>query len=454
MTRFYPTLPRTILALGVALAAVCGSAQTAPPGALDASFNPQANDTVYAVAVQPNGQILIGGAFTKVNGGSQGGIVRLNSDGLLDSAFLALAGADNAVRCLAVQTNGLILVGGDFSSINGMNWSRIARLNADGTVDSTCSQLTGANARVHAIAADGEQILVGGDFTKVNGITHNGLARLNLNGSLDTPFNPSFNGSVYAVAVLGSGKILVGGDFTTLNGQPAKYLALLNSDGSADASFAAPADFTVYAITLQSDGRPLVGGVFGRVANHAHSGLARLNADATIDELFTAGTSGTVYALAVQSDDMVLVGGRFSFVNTIARNNIARLNANGLLDTGFDAGEGPSYSVRTLAVEANGRILLGGEFTTVAALDHNYLARLNGNPPPSTGEEMVATAWRAVEIGWNSVTNATYQVQWASEFDTNTWFNFGPSVPGNGTTNSVFDSTRNGSRKFYRVKKL
>jgi hypothetical protein len=59
--------------------------------------------------------------------------------------------------------------------------------------------------------------------------------------------------------------------------------------------------------------------------------------------------------------------------------------------------------------------------------------------------------WTAMEITWKSVSGTNYQVKWASNLNSNTWYDLGGPVTGNGSTNSVFDSTRNADRKFYRV---
>lgn len=426
-----------------------------PPGELDSTFNPQANDTVYAVAVQqPGNKILVGGNFTRINNLSRNYLARLNADGSVDDSFFSVSGADNSVRALVVQADGRILVGGDFGSIHGMNWSRVARLNADGSIDSSFDQLIGANSRVLAITPYEDQVVIGGNFTKVNGVTRSYLARLNSNGSLDASFNPSFNGTVYAVVVLPDKKLLVGGDFTYVNNAAAKYLARLLPNGAVDSSFSVGADYTVHAVGLQSNGKVILGGLFGRLNNTSHNGIARLNTDGMVDELFTAGTSGTVYALAIQADDKIIAGGRFGNFNNANRVNIARLNANGLLDASFDPVQGPSYTINSLALQSDGKIVLGGDFMTVNAIDHNYLARLNGNPPPAKGEEGKLQIATAVEITWRSDSNATYQVQWAFESNTNAWHNFGSPIPGNGSTNAVFDSTRGSARKFYRLIKL
>ena len=195
--------------------------------ALD-GFDPGANGTVTAIAVQADGKILVGGGFTTLGGGGTGTttrnrIGRLNPDGSLDTSFDP--GANDSVWTLAVQTDGKILVGGAFTTLGGGGMgtatrNRIGRLNADGSLDETFNP--GANGYVNALAvqADGK-ILVGGGFTTLGGggtgmTTRNRIGRLNSDGSLDTSFNPWVNDSVWTLAVQADGKILVGGAFITL----------------------------------------------------------------------------------------------------------------------------------------------------------------------------------------------------------------------------------------------
>ncbi len=394
---------RLFLALGCAV--LCGSprgfTQDSPPGTLDATFSPTLdNYAVYAVAVQSDGKVLLGGDFSRVNDLARSCLVRLNSGGSVDTAFTALAGANNYVRALAVQADGRIVVGGDFSTIGGAGWRSVARLNPDGSPDPTFGQFAGANERVLALAVQPDgKILIGGRFTKVNGVTRNYLARLNPDGALDTGFNAHADGYVDALALRPDGHILAGGEFASVNNTPRTHLVQLAPDGTVDSAFNVQLDLTVWAIALQPNGQALIGGSFAKVNNFWQGGIARVNADGSRDSTFTASASGSVYALTLQPNGKVVLAGRFSTVNGTTQNNVARLNPNGLLDASFNVGSGPDYTVRCLALQGDGKLILGDEFATVDFVDHTRVARLWGDPPPPAGDDVIAQIWTAVEIG-------------------------------------------------------
>ena len=157
---------------------------------------------MYALAAQSNSRILMGGAFTSVNSVYLNNyIARLMTDGTQDTSFNPGPGADNAVNAVAETfINGMreIYVGGAFSHIN--NWSiaspAIARFNDDGTLDTSFSPGFGADGNVYAIAVYptnsiyAGKVLIGGAFTHYNGTNLNYIARLNADGSVDTTFNP------------------------------------------------------------------------------------------------------------------------------------------------------------------------------------------------------------------------------------------------------------------------
>ena len=358
-----------------------------------------ANGTVYTIAVQPDGKILVGGQFNtlglyyvQVNR-----IVRLNADGTGDTAFTTNAGtvANSNVHTIAVQSDGKILLGGTFTTFNGVTVNRIARLNADGTRDTafTTNTGTGPNKTVYTIAVQPDgKILVGGQFTTFSGVTVNRIARLNADGTRDTAFTTNTgsgaNGTVNTVAIQPDGKILVGGAFETVMGVTTYRIFRLNSDGTRDTNFPTfihtnGPNSTVNTMAVQSDGKILVGGGFSTFSSGVTVNfIVRLNADGTRDTAFTTntgtGASSAVFTLAIQPDGKILVGGHFTTFNGVTVNRIVRLNADGSIDTAFttDTGTGANNSVNTIVVQPDGKILVGGLFTSINYIGRSRIARL------------------------------------------------------------------------------
>ena len=206
-------------------------------GSLDGSFGLVIGDrdsgSANALAVQPDGKVLVGGTFFSINGTNRHGIARLNANGSLDNSFNPGTGANGNVSSLALQPDGKILVGGSFASINGANRNGIARLNADGSVDGSFNSGTGVNGTVHSVALQRDgKVLIGGLFTSVNGTNRNQLARLNASGSLDGNFNPGTGPDrvVRSIALQPDGNVLIGGDFTSVNGVVRLQVARLYGD--------------------------------------------------------------------------------------------------------------------------------------------------------------------------------------------------------------------------------
>lgn len=351
-----------------------------------------ANGSISAVAVQSDGKVLIGGDFTTINGMTRNRIARLNRDGTLESDFGNwLTGVNGTVYSVAVQSDGKVLIGGGFTTVNGTTRNCLARLNSDGTLDTAFGNgLAGANGIVRKVSVQSDgKVLICGGFTIVNGTTRSRLARLNSDGTLDTTFAEMPTGAdlgVNAMAVQGDGKVLIGGRFSSVSGAPPLGIARFNSDGALDTSFGAGmtgADDTVTAMALQSDGKVIVGGLFVSVNGSARGRIARLEGDGTLDAGFgngLAGANNNVLAVAVQGDGKVLIGGNFTTVNGVARNYIARLNSDGTLDTSFGNGlGGASGSVFAVVVQDDGKVLIGGFFTTVNGTPRNRIARLNSD---------------------------------------------------------------------------
>ncbi len=370
-----------------------------PAGSLDTTFNENgaigADAPVYALALQPDGKMLMAGDFTRVNQIPRHRIARLNSEANLDGIFNAGTGPDAPIRAMLLQPDGRIVIGGFFATVANTNRSHLARLNPDGTVDAFFNPGAGADNPVFALAqqTDG-RLLVGGSFTLYNGVSRPYLARVNTNGTLNTEFNVGAgpNGAVYALAVQPDGKVLLGGDFTVVNNTNRSHIARLNADGSLDPSFdpgsGTDASGTVRAILVQSDGKILIGGSFTNFNGVARNYLARLNANGSLDTAYLNGELGgndVVYALAVQADGKLLVAGNFTRFHGVTRNRLTRLNEDGSTDPSINFGAGANGFVAALLVQPDRKIVIGGGFTEVQSKTRNRIARLHGGSIAGSG---------------------------------------------------------------------
>ena len=363
-------------------------------GTLDATFNSNgqsASQTVRAIAVLPDGKIAIGGDFTNFNGITRLKNARLNNDGTLDMSFAYQppAGATTSIiNVVASLANGQILLGGSDSS--GL-WDKLTRLNTDGTNDIVFQGKISQSGVVQRAAAQPDgKILLAGAFNQILGVPRQGIVRLNADGSFDSGFNSAIvfvSGVTFALQP--DGKILVGGFVLNNVGQALPRLARLNSDGSLDGSFS----FNntggnigwIDEIVPLANGEILVGG------NLANGNIAfcvfRLKSNGSVDVTFNAPT-GTPYSfflpnvktLKLQSDGKILIGGQFSSINGVNRGKIARLNADGTLDATFNPPFGANNDVNDLALQSDGKIVIGGEFTGVNGVNNKFrLARLLSN---------------------------------------------------------------------------
>ncbi len=352
-----------------------------------------AGSYIIATATQPDGKILIGGSFTSVLGVPRNNIARLNANGTLDSAFNP--NADDDVDSIALQPDGNILAGGNFSNIGGQARNRIARLDATtGAADSFDPH---ANGRVWAMAvqADGK-ILVGGEFQGANSIggqTRNRIARLDPGTGFADSFDPNANNNVYAIAIQADGKILVGGNFAggnSIGGQTRWSIARLDATTGLADSFDPDANGTVGVITIQADTKILLGGTFSRIGNQRQPRIGICRVDPTTGAAdsfdpnpnFSGVAAGNVYSIAVQADGKILVGGYFDSVGGQGRHRIARLDADTGLADSFDpspSGGVNDADVYSVALQADGKILAGGWFSTIGGQSRNLFARLTND---------------------------------------------------------------------------
>jgi uncharacterized delta-60 repeat protein len=370
----------------------------AQQGHLDFSFNSSngsfgegANGMVQTSAIQADGKIIIGGYFTSYNGKAVNRVARLNPDGILDNTFNLGDGPSGEVLSISIQSDGKVIIAGSFTSFNGTKANRIARLNADGTLDNTFNSGDGANSTVltTALQSDGK-IIIGGAFFTYNGVTMNRIARLNADGSLDSSFDIGTgaddygfqNDYVRTISIQNDGKIIIGGDFTSYNGISVNQIARLNVDGTLDDSFNLDQVLSgsLETSNIQNDGKIVIGGLFTYGIDY--TGIIRFNTDGSIDNSFN-GDNVIIRSIAIQNDGKIIIGGSFDTYSGVSTNDLARLNADGTLDETFDVGIGAEFGeIRTTCIQNDGNIIIGGSFTSYNGSAINRVARLLGECTP------------------------------------------------------------------------
>ena len=415
-------------------AATGGLARLNSSAAVQRNF-PTVTGRVNAIVSDGAGGWFLGGDFTAVGGQSRTMVARILSDGTVDSAWAPMV-IGYSVNALQLVGNTLYL-GGNFSSINGQNFSNLAAVNASN--GQPLPWTPNPNFSVLSLAAEDSAIYVGGNFSSISSSTRNQIAAFDLTTRDLLSWDPNANGSVYAIAPRGS-TVYVGGDFTTIGGQIRNRLAALpsaSSGSSAATSWDPQPNSTVFALAvddtvvyaggaftsvnggtarnraaafpiasstatswspnlndsvrnlLPSSGGLYVGGQFTTV-NGATSreGLALVDkatgATQPWDARLAAGfSSANVLAMSASGSDLV-VGGDFSHANTVTRNRAAAFDSQGLL-TSWD----PNLNNEAYAITVSGpTAYIVGNFTSVnGGTTRNYAAAVR------TDDTGTATNW-------------------------------------------------------------
>lgn len=370
------------------------------PGDLDPNFlgnqsHIDFNGYVFTTVLQTDSKILAGGDFTSYNGQSENRLIRLNTDGIKDTSFNIGIGFNAAVNIIKTQPDGKILVGGDFTSYNGLTENRLIRLNNDGSKDTSFNTGTGFNVAVNTIALQPDgKILVGGDFTLYNGVTEYRIIRLNGDGTKDTSFNTGttgFNAVINTIALQIDGKILTGGFFTLYNGLTENGIVRLNVDGTKDTSFNTGTGFfngNIRTIAIQTNGLILVGGSLPSYNGvYIWEGFVSLNSNGSLG---VSGFSGPrpgsdkreIRTITLQTDGKILLGGTYytgvPYVGDTLSYFLIRLNSDFSKDSAFNDGGVFDKIINTAEVQSDGKILVGGNFTWYTSGTQS-LKRLNSN---------------------------------------------------------------------------
>jgi uncharacterized delta-60 repeat protein len=307
---------------------------------------------------------------------------------------------DKVIHSTVKQPDGKLLIAGDFRTFNGLPYAKIARLNSDGTLDT--SFVTGSgfdpdfSASVSAIALqDDGKILVGGSFENYNGHDVVNLVRLNQDGSIDLDYDQGLgfstmtNQMVLALKIQPDGKILVGGIFTTFNDVEVEHFIRLHPDGSLDTTFNAPSLYFTRVIEIQPDNKILVGGSFRNAGGTENHRLVRLMPDGSVDSTFNVGFGGdpiypgftdpVILSIIVQPDNKLLVSGRFSTYFGEPAFHIIRLHEDGSLDTSFNhlaAHDDAHVFIFSIVPVSDGKYLVGGQFSEYDNVEANGMVRI------------------------------------------------------------------------------
>lgn len=368
-------------------------------------------------------RVYISGSFTTYNSISSPYIARVKRDGLIDSTFAVGTGFNAITRTMIprVPRTGLtaselnqIYVAGDFITYKGVTSNRIIRLNSDGTLDSTFNVGTGFNAAVYKIipTKDGSgDIYVSGFFDTYKGVSSKKIIRLKDNGDINYSFNAGAGFNNYVLTMLNAPDntldIYAGGYFTTYNGTVKNKIVRLQPNGTISSAFNPGTAFNTtastgvwsMAIDPSTPEHIYVGGNFSSYQSFTTFAIARLKPTGSLDNTFVTGGGigfmnstpayvvGTVYSISPSPDGSILIGGNFNRYNTsyTISPNIIRLTRYGTIDANFVVGTGVNALIYGIidTGDGSGDYILAGDYTTYNGLLRNGVIRVqsdgNGN---------------------------------------------------------------------------
>lgn len=323
------------------------------------------NDKVNAIVTLSDGSQIVGGAFTSWGGVTRNHIAKVLADGTLDSSWNP--NLDGTVEALAVSGN-WVYVGGWFGNVGAVSRSSLAKINVgDGSLDASWNPGTGHI--VDAIAIDGSDVYIGGSFTTLGGVSRNRLGSVSTSGTVNS-WNPNINSTIRTL-VVADGKLFVGGDFSSASATTRNYAASFNllsagSSPGALTSWNPNADSTVWRIA-PSGSTVYIAGDFSTVGGSARPNLAVVDGATGAVTSWDSQSNNVVRGLWLQGTTLY-VGGHFTSLAGSSRNQIAAFSvASGdpsLLSWNPQATSGPTgaYAFATFGSS----VYVGGNFAGVA----------------------------------------------------------------------------------------
>jgi uncharacterized delta-60 repeat protein len=361
-----------------------GAAQLTATGAVDTTVPIPVLQTVGHVrnmALQPDGKLLLAGTFTEINGTAARGMARLNANGSVDTAYTAACQVKGGYPTnVVLQPDGKALVAGRFTSLGGIAAPSLGRVLPSGLPDPAFTPALYASATVNVntitamdVQANG-QVLLAGAMQLSSGSAFQRFLRLLPDGSYDSSFQPPSGLIPSAVLAEPTGNIVVGNSDPLM---PAVQRLL--PTGAVDPSFGSTAvplgGFSISGLRRYADGRLLAFGSFSTFGSVTTASIARLSSTGVVDPTFSASNITTVTAAAMQPNGRVLLAGIFSRPGTVSQ-YLARVLPNGATDFSLDASLNPNGIVYALAVQPNGALVVAGQFHQLGGQFHYAVARL------------------------------------------------------------------------------
>lgn len=381
------------------------------------------------------------------------------------------------VWCFASMPNGDLVVGGAFTSANGQLANNIARWNGTAWSPLGTGVTLNGNVAVAALAVmPNGDLIAGGQFATAGGAPANCIARWN--GSAWSPLGTGLSGFVHALVVMPNGDLVAGGDFGSAGGAPAFNVARWNGVAWSAMGFtptASPYSPTVRALAVLPSGELAVGGNFITTGGTTVNSIARWNGTAWSGlGGGVLGSHGFVDSLALLSNGDLAVGGRFTTAGGVAANNVARWDGTTWSAIGVGAGfqvsslttlptgdlvaigdfpapvvgvarwDGSAWqplsigtdgSVSASAKLANGDVLAGGDFTSIDGVAANHVARWNGTAWSPLGAGMPGRVSAVIELGngtlfaggnFAATAGPSYVARWSGTSWVNIGYTFAP----------------------------
>ena len=353
------------------------------PGTLDTSYHSDLDHAPTAFEEQPDSSLLVG----YISGRPK--LARLNGSGSLDTSFIQdgfpVTTTGFGIAQIQSISSGKIYVSGNFTDKSEGNRSLLVRLNSDGSLDTNFnpglkSQFSAPGATIRFLTQpDGKLLIYSSETFLISNSFIGGIARLYSDGSLDTTFQTAFSTSpgVSLIALQDNGSVI------TYSSKSAK-LQRLTSTGALDRSL----DLTIRGNVAQMlivDDTLLICGAMRTINANPVSSLVKLSlTDGAINPGVSISADGDVTRILPLQSGKYLVSGNFTQINGKDRYRIARLNSDFSLDETFETGFGFNFEPAVLAELTDRKVLVGGSFTKVDLVPALGVVRLLD--VPSTGE--------------------------------------------------------------------